>query len=250
MLSSTLVILTSAVALVAGIAVPRAGKPSNWWSGLENYDTYHARYIDLDCFDQHNTAFFKSCCHPMLKGEKLSDRPAECDPENDCDDSEDDPSSTSSDPAPSPSPSAAAPINVAPNPIAPVPAPHKTTTSHKPKATNKPSSTAALSGTGIATFFFQHNTAGACGIVHQDTDKVVALQTLNYQQGEKGSVSEWCGKTIEITNNDNGNTVTATVADECPTCGDQDDIDLSQAAYDALGAESVGELHVSWKILA
>ncbi|KIJ46577.1 hypothetical protein M422DRAFT_249727 [Sphaerobolus stellatus SS14] len=37
--------------------------------------------------------------------------------------------------------------------------------------------------TGTATYYFQEGAAGACGIVHKDTDHVVALQTAQYANG-------------------------------------------------------------------
>lgn len=79
-----------------------------------------------------------------------------------------------------------------------------------------------------ATWFYQHNTAGACGTVHQDTDKVIALDSDVYDSGSH------CGKTVMLVNLSNGKTTTATVADECPTCDSKLSIDLSQGAFGAL----------------
>ncbi|QRV85965.1 rare lipoprotein A-like double-psi beta-barrel protein [Ceratobasidium sp. AG-Ba] len=47
---------------------------------LEDYTPYHVRYLALDCQDKHNTTFFDKCCHPLLRWQKLSDRPKECIP--------------------------------------------------------------------------------------------------------------------------------------------------------------------------
>lgn len=49
---------------------------------------------------------------------------------------------------------------------------------------------------------------GACGATHQDSDRIVALQTEMYGSGDD------CGRTVTITNTSNGKSVTATVADE------------------------------------
>ena len=63
----TLFALFAAATAVSARAVPSATAPEGWWTeGLENYDTYHTRYLALDCQDQHNTDFFESCCHPLL----------------------------------------------------------------------------------------------------------------------------------------------------------------------------------------
>ncbi|KAG9095540.1 hypothetical protein FS749_010253 [Ceratobasidium sp. UAMH 11750] len=47
---------------------------------LEDYTPYHVRYLALDCQDKHNTTFFEECCHPLLRWQKLSDRPKQCTP--------------------------------------------------------------------------------------------------------------------------------------------------------------------------
>jgi hypothetical protein len=73
--------LLLAVASVQGLAVPYKAPPPGWATDyLESYMTYHTRYIELDCQAQHDTAFFNTCCHPLLKDESLSTLPAECTP--------------------------------------------------------------------------------------------------------------------------------------------------------------------------
>ena len=91
-----------------------------------------------------------------------------------------------------------------------------------------------------ATWFYQHSTAGACGNVHAETDKIIALDTALY--GNLGAVSDHCGKAVMITNKKNGQQVQATVADACPTCDSADSIDLSQGAFEALGSLDEGLL--------
>ncbi|PWN91867.1 barwin-like endoglucanase, partial [Acaromyces ingoldii] len=93
---------------------------------------------------------------------------------------------------------------------------------------------------GFATFFYQGGNAGACGTVHSDSDKVVALQTSMYSNGAH------CGKKVLLKNKSNGKTCEATVADECPTCKNKQSVDLSKAAFDALAAESVGMFDLEW----
>ncbi|TNY23358.1 RlpA-like double-psi beta-barrel-protein domain-containing protein-containing protein, partial [Rhodotorula diobovata] len=81
---------------------------------------------------------------------------------------------------------------------------------------------------------------GACGSTHSDSDKIVALQSSMYGSGE------YCGKTVVVTNTANGESVTATVADECPGCSSSTSLDLSTGAFDAIGDEDTGELSIEW----
>ena len=79
-----------------------------------------------------------------------------------------------------------------------------------------------------ATWFTQNNTPGACGIVHQDSDFLIALDSAIYDNGK------YCGKEVKLVNTQNGASVTATVQDECPTCDSATSIDLSVGAFKAL----------------
>ncbi|PWN53165.1 barwin-like endoglucanase, partial [Violaceomyces palustris] len=96
---------------------------------------------------------------------------------------------------------------------------------------------------GFATFFYQGGNAGACGTVHQDSDYVVALQSSMYAGGSR------CGKKVKITRNDTGKSITATCADECPTCTNTQSLDLSVAAFTALASESVGMFSITWEFI-
>jgi outer membrane biosynthesis protein TonB len=50
-------------------------------SVLEDYATYHFRYVALDCRAQHNTSFFDECCHPLRRNENLTEvRAPHCTP--------------------------------------------------------------------------------------------------------------------------------------------------------------------------
>lgn len=93
---------------------------------------------------------------------------------------------------------------------------------------------------GVATFFFQNAIAGACGSVHSDSDLIVALETSMYSGGSN------CGKTLTITNADTGVSITAIVADECPTCISAESIDLSQGAMAVLASTEAGMVNVAW----
>jgi len=110
------------------------------------------------------------------------------------------------------------------------------------KASSSLSTTSATSATytGTATFFYQNGVAGACGNVNSDDAKVVALDSAIYNNGE------YCGKTVVLTNTDTGESVTATVADECPSCESAYSVDLSVGAFTALASESAGVFPLSW----
>lgn len=96
--------------------------------------------------------------------------------------------------------------------------------------------------TGTATWYTQNGNAGACGTVSEDSDKVVALYTGIYDNGSN------CGKMIQITN-EAGTTIEAKVMDLCPSCTNNDHIDLSTGAFDALGEASEGVLQITWSFI-
>ena len=71
------------------------------------------------------------------------------------------------------------------------------------------------------------------------------IETKRY--GDLSQQSSNCGRKITLTNTKNGKTVSVTVADACPTCGNQNDLDLSPAAFNQLASPDVGLLHnVQW----
>ncbi|KAI0636939.1 RlpA-like double-psi beta-barrel-protein domain-containing protein-containing protein [Trametes polyzona] len=83
--------LALAVSGASAIVIPRTHvhharheKPDTYYEGyLEKYDTYHTRYMQIGCENQHGTAFFDKCCHPMLATETLEkNRAPECNPAN------------------------------------------------------------------------------------------------------------------------------------------------------------------------
>ncbi|GAA5901935.1 RlpA-like double-psi beta-barrel domain-containing protein [Sporobolomyces salmoneus] len=93
---------------------------------------------------------------------------------------------------------------------------------------------------GQATWYTQGGAQGACGQYSSDSDYVVALQTSMYAGGSN------CGKYVNIKNTNTGATTTAKVADQCPSCEGEGSIDLSKAAFSALGSTDQGVLPVSW----
>lgn len=57
---------------------------------------------------------------------------------------------------------------------------------------------------------------------------------------EYGRSGDICGKSVHITNTKTGQSVDVIVADTCPTCTTGSDIDLSVAAFNAIGLENDG----------
>lgn len=230
-----------AITAVRGIVIPHAHRDLSTYDSadLEPYTDYSARYQELNCASQHNTQFFTDCCHPMLKGQTLqADRKPYCIPASSSASAsataptatEDPEDSSSSAPASAATSAIPAPVNAAaPPPSAPA---SPTVAVSAPAPTNS----------GKATWFYQHGTAGACGTVHQDTDKVIALDSAIYGGGK------FCGKTVQLINVATGATTQATVADECPTCESADSIDLSQGAFNALTGSNLGlgEFDIAW----
>lgn len=64
----------------------------------------------------------------------------------------------------------------------------------------------------------------------------MALQTSEYGSGSN------CGRSLVITNKANGKSTTATVTDMCPGCKNSQSLDLSTAAFNAIGDPDTGVL--------
>ena len=67
-----------------------------------------------------------------------------------------------------------------------------------------------------------------------------AIETKRY--GDLSAVSANCGRQIQLTNTNNGKSVVVTVADACPTCTDENDLDLSVGAFTQIATEEEGEV--------
>ncbi|KNZ53607.1 uncharacterized protein VP01_318g5 [Puccinia sorghi] len=96
---------------------------------------------------------------------------------------------------------------------------------------------------GKATFFSQDGNPGACGKTHQDSDFVVAIQSEMYGGGK------FCGKTIIVTRKSTGHSIKCVAADECPGCPTDQSLDLSIAAFNALGDPDEGVFDISWEVM-
>jgi hypothetical protein len=269
----TAIVLFTTICAVSGLAIPRLasrGAPATYDATfLESYAVYNARYLALGCENKHNSAFFDSCCHPLLAGESLSSRPAECTPgsatvtsnvavasatSSDLPYCSEAPASSSEAPTQTPAAAAAA----APAPATPTTSSKTHTTHHSstPAATATPAAAAGGSGgaassetftDGVATFFYQGGQAGACGTVHSDSDMIAAIDQARY--GDSSVSSPLCGKQVHITNQNNGKSVVVTIADDCPTCNNGDSIDLSVGAFNQIATPAEGEVPISWYFL-
>ena len=83
--------------------------------------------------------------------------------------------------------------------------------------------------------------------MHQDSDFIAAIDQDRY--GNSGNASPLCGKQVKITNDNNGKTVTVTIADDCPTCNNGNSIDLSTAAFNAIADPAEGIVPISWSFV-
>ncbi|KAF5315719.1 hypothetical protein D9611_004744 [Ephemerocybe angulata] len=224
-----------AASSVSAIVVPRSTAPDSWSTEyLEKYDTYHARYLALECHSKHDTDFFESCCHPLLANESLSNRPAQCTPlssaspapnsssdnEEDCDEEDEEESP----------PAVAATAKKASAVV-------KTTASSE-------RTSATVNSGGYATYFYQNGVAGACGKVHSDSDMIAAIDGDRY--GNMNAVSSQCNKQVKLTNSNNGKSVTVTIVDACPTCANSNSIDLSKGAFEKIAPLSDGMVPITW----
>lgn len=82
--------------------------------------------------------------------------------------------------------------------------------------------------------------------MHQDSDVIVAMDYRRY--GPLNKVSKYCGKKVRITSGDT--TITATVADACPTCLNRNCLDLSEGAFKKLGVSvEEGMKLITWKFM-
>ncbi|TYJ51394.1 hypothetical protein B9479_008035 [Cryptococcus floricola] len=109
------------------------------------------------------------------------------------------------------------------------------------------SSTSEVYTGGYATFYSQGSSAGECGDFHSDDDYVIAIDSNGWWSDyESNDSSPYCGKYITLTNSNNGKSVTAVVADVCPTCTTSNSLDLSVAAFNAIATEDDGMVPITW----
>ncbi|TNY18664.1 hypothetical protein DMC30DRAFT_41578 [Rhodotorula diobovata] len=96
---------------------------------------------------------------------------------------------------------------------------------------------------GYATYYTQNGVAGNCGDVNPDSAYIVALPTATYAGGSH------CGQKVRLTRTSTGKTITAMVADSCPTCVNNSCLDLSVAAFTAIATEEEGMVEITWEFI-
>lgn len=274
-LVSAALLALSALSASNAAVVPRQQVPPGWKTGyLESYEVYHTRYLALGCQFQHGKPFFDLCCHPLLATESLSSRDPSCTPPGGQAPAQSAPDAQTQDQSNPPSqgqaPSQGDNAQSQPNqdqsstpsqgqaqgapdaqtqasqaqPVANV---DVSQPSGQSNSASSSSSNSDLVTGGFGTYFYQNGVAGACGTVHSDSDLIVAMDVAQY--GFTGVQSSLCGKQVQIFNDANGKSVVATVADACPTCLNNNSIDLSVGTFQQLADLSEGMIHISWKLL-
>ncbi|TFK78656.1 hypothetical protein K466DRAFT_668368 [Polyporus arcularius HHB13444] len=107
----------------------------------------------------------------------------------------------------------------------------------------------SMSG-GDATFYTAG--VGSCGFTNTDADFIVAVDVATITSfpgaGANPNANPMCGRQLVVTGPD-GNSVTVTVADTCPTCA-PGSVDLTPTAFQQLASLDVGRLHgISWTLI-
>ncbi|GAA6000864.1 hypothetical protein JCM10207_004696 [Rhodosporidiobolus poonsookiae] len=121
-----------------------------------------------------------------------------------------------------------------------------TSSSSAPAASSSGSSSSSGVFTGLGTVYDQYGVAGACGKTYSDDDLVIALSAARYAASGSSNSNTDCGRSVEITNTDTWETVTAVVADLCPGCDGYDSLDLSRGVWTILGDDAAGHVPISW----
>lgn len=254
--SFTALIALAALAHAAPVAQKDA--PGSYAKGyLEPYMTYHTRYIEVGCAGKQGSQFFTDCCSPMLATETLEEarlpycRPnatetasysasATAAPVHQSASADYEAQSAYAEAVTSESAAEASSTWTPEATTSTWSAPAETTT----KAASNPSGD--LKTGGFATYFTQNGNAGACGQYHSDSEFGIAIDSNGYWGNDFSQGSDLCGKVINIKNDNNGKTVTATVWDVCPTCNNGNSLDLSVGAFNAIATESEGMVPISW----
>lgn len=96
--------------------------------------------------------------------------------------------------------------------------------------------------TGVATFYSV--SADNCGTSSTDSDFVCAISKQLYDTlTNSQDISEYCGKTINVTYN--SKTINVKVVDSCESC-DANHLDLSPSAFNSLADPDLGVIDITW----
>ncbi|KLO11972.1 hypothetical protein SCHPADRAFT_941619 [Schizopora paradoxa] len=99
--------------------------------------------------------------------------------------------------------------------------------------------------TGNATLLTER--LGACGeLVVPDGDFIAAVSQELFDSFPGATANPYnnsiCGRSVDIFANINGLSITVTIVDSCPTCTNEGNLELSSAAFEALGSFDVGRI--------
>lgn len=117
-----------------------------------------------------------------------------------------------------------------------------TSTSSTSTGTSQPSS-GDHSGEGT----FYSTGLGACGETNQDTDYIVAVSHILYENNQVNGNSNdnsLCGKKIKASYE--GKSVEVTVVDSCEGCA-ENDLDFSPSAFSEIADQSLGRIDITWE---
>ncbi|KAG9125576.1 hypothetical protein FRC07_007039 [Ceratobasidium sp. 392] len=245
---ATALVLAASVSRIAASPISYVARNYKQDAGLlEDYTPYHIRYLALDCQDKHNTPFFDKCCHPLLRTQKLSDRPAECIPspsasssaalveptaaavdedplpiEEECDpeqDPDDDDEECETEPA----------TTVAPSTTPAYTPPPATTSSKKSEPAPEPTTTSSAAPEPTTTSVKPTSTPKP----EPEPETTTSHRPTTTSSKEPEPTSE----------PDSGN------SDACPSCESKNCLDLSRGAFAKLGDFNDGVLPIKWKLL-
>ena len=88
---------------------------------------------------------------------------------------------------------------------------------------------------------------GACGKTNQDTDYIVAVSHILYENNQVNGNSNdnsLCGKKIKASYE--GKSVEVTVVDSCEGCA-ENDLDFSPSAFSQIADQGLGRIDITWE---
>ncbi|KAF8509255.1 hypothetical protein JB92DRAFT_3083789 [Gautieria morchelliformis] len=286
MLSFAVLALAAFASSANALVVPRSTPPPGYAVGyLEDYTTYHTRYLALNCQGQHGTSFFDDCCHPMLATENLqANRKPYCTPsasasssaaqaeptstvepsgDPGCDDDTSSSADVSASSAAPPPPPASSPSPTSSDPTSSAPPPTSSSAPPQNQAA-KPSTSSPAASPSPSPSNNDGGSSGLSDVIGQIMQGGIA--TFFFQNGIAGNCGQvhsdsdlivaletstyaggiHCGKQIQIQDAKTGHTAVGTVADSCPTCINDKSIDLSQGLFNQFASAQDGTFDVVW----
>jgi len=83
---------------------------------------------------------------------------------------------------------------------------------------------------------------------------IVAITPHYYEPANSEFISPHCNRKVQIVNLNNGQEITAIVADECPSCDSENCLDMSKGTFEGLNSGdpnslNEGEFPIKWQFL-